>query len=66
MKKNLLQRSTVFQEMESNQSRIEVVGRTNTLLRLDDGGIFPVDRAILSERSEYFRFVYLMTWLINT
>jgi hypothetical protein len=37
----------------------------DAVLRLDDGGFFRVHRVILSMRSEYFRFVHLLTWLIN-
>jgi hypothetical protein len=44
--------------------------RENTLpcdavLRLEDGHVFGVHRSILSECSTYFRFVWLLMWLIN-
>jgi kelch-like protein 10 len=37
----------------------------DAVLRLEDGGVFPVHRETLSKCSEYFRFVWLLIWLTN-
>jgi hypothetical protein len=37
----------------------------DAVLRLEDGGVFLVHTPILSECSTYFRFVWLLLWLIN-
>jgi hypothetical protein len=39
--------------------------QTDAVLRLEDGGILPVNRETLSKYSEYFRFVWLLIWLID-
>jgi hypothetical protein len=35
------------------------------VLRLEDGGTLPVNRETLSKCSQYFRFVWLLIWLID-
>jgi hypothetical protein len=37
----------------------------DALLRLEDGGTLPVNRETLSKYNEYFRFVWLLIWLID-
>jgi hypothetical protein len=37
----------------------------DSVLRLEDGGVYRVHRPILSAGSTYFRFVWLLMWLIN-
>jgi hypothetical protein len=37
----------------------------DAVLRLEDGGAFPVCKETLSKCSEYFRFVWLLIWLTN-
>jgi hypothetical protein len=37
----------------------------DAVLRLEDGGTLPVNRETLSKYSEYFRFVWLLIWLID-
>jgi kelch-like protein 10 len=37
----------------------------DAVLRLQDGGVFHVHRPFLSACSTYFRFVWLLMWLIN-
>jgi kelch-like protein 10 len=37
----------------------------DAVLRLEDGGVFPVHTETLSKCSEYFRFVWLLILLTN-
>jgi hypothetical protein len=37
----------------------------DAMLGLKDGGTLPVNRETLSKCSEYFRFVWLLIWLID-
>jgi hypothetical protein len=49
---------SIFQEFELlNELRMKNL-LCDTVLRLEDGGIFPVDRLILSVRSEYFKILF--------
>jgi hypothetical protein len=38
---------------------------SDAVLSLEDGGTLPVNRETLSKYSEYFRFVWLLIWLID-
>jgi hypothetical protein len=38
---------------------------SDAVLQLEDGGTLPVNRETLSKCSEYFRFVWLLKWLID-
>jgi hypothetical protein len=38
---------------------------SDVVLRLEDGSTLPVNRETLSKCSEYFRFVWLLIWLID-
>jgi hypothetical protein len=38
---------------------------SDAVLRLEDGGTLTVNRETLSKCSEYFRFVWLLIWLID-
>jgi hypothetical protein len=38
---------------------------SDAVLRLEDGGTLPVNRETLWKCSEYFRFVWLLIWLID-
>jgi hypothetical protein len=39
--------------------------QSDAVLQLEDGGTLPVNRETLSKYSEYFRFVWLLIWLIG-
>jgi hypothetical protein len=39
--------------------------QSDAVLSLEDGGTLPVNRETLSKYSEYFRFVWFLTWLID-
>jgi hypothetical protein len=39
--------------------------QSDSVLSLEDGGTLPVNRETLSKCSEYFRFVWLLIWLID-
>jgi hypothetical protein len=39
--------------------------QSDAVLRLEDGGTLPVNRETLSKCSDYFRFVWLLMWLID-
>jgi hypothetical protein len=39
--------------------------QSDAVFSLEDGGTLPVNRETLSKYSEYFRFVWLLIWLID-
>jgi hypothetical protein len=39
--------------------------QSDAVLSLEDGGTLPVNRETLSKYSKYFRFVWLLIWLID-
>jgi hypothetical protein len=39
--------------------------QSDAVLSSEDGGTLPVNRETLSKYSEYFRFVWLLIWLIG-
>jgi hypothetical protein len=43
----------------------ENILQSDAVLRLEDGGTLAVNRETLSKCSEYFRFVWLLIWLIQ-